>query len=360
MPAARTARTRGQNVRATRSGFLPRPPARLCPGMMDDAAGPGWWRRLRYAGEAWCVRAVAWGVPRLSRCAVLRLAAVAGRFGYWLDARGRATGRENLRVVFPERDPGWRDAVLRASYVSFARTMLDTFWGVNLTATNWSTYVRIDAMDPGLQEHVRSTGAIWCTPHYENFEWCALTLAWWAAPLMVVAQDFKNPALTPVFAATRAHSGNTMISSEGAMLKLFKNLKRGGHSAFLCDLTVPPDQAAIVVRAFGLKMCTTQLHAALAQRTGRPVVPVTMLPQPDGTYLQRLWPARSIPPDLPAHQAAQHLWDLFEPVIRDHPEGWLWMYKHFRYLPADTEGRDYPAYANRSKKFDALERRLDC
>jgi hypothetical protein len=31
------------------------------------------------------------------------------------------------------------------------------------------------------------------------------------------------------------------------------------------------------------------------------------------------------------------------------------MYKHFRYRPADTGGRDYPAYANRSKKFDALE-----
>jgi hypothetical protein len=34
------------------------------------------------------------------------------------------------------------------------------------------------------------------------------------------------------------------------------------------------------------------------------------------------------------------------------------MYKHFRYRPADTEGREYPAYANRSKKFDALEREL--
>ena len=34
------------------------------------------------------------------------------------------------------------------------------------------------------------------------------------------------------------------------------------------------------------------------------------------------------------------------------------MYKHFRYLPADTEGRAYPSYANRSKKFDALERRI--
>ena len=176
--------------------------------------------------------------------------------------------------------------------------------------------------------------------------------------MTVVAQDFKNPALTPIFAAARGHSGHTLIPSEGAMLRLFKNLKRQGHSSFLCDLTVPPEQAATIVRAFGLKMSTTQLHAALAQRTGCPVVPVMILPRPDGTYHHLIWPAQSFPPDQPAHHIAQSLWDTFEPVIREHPEGWLWMYKHFPYLPQDTEGRAYPAYANRSKKFDALERRL--
>ena len=37
----------------------------------------------------------------------------------------------------------------------------------------------------------------------------------------------------------------------------------------------------------------------------------------------------------------------------DAPLGATW----WRFLPADTEGREYPAYANRSKKFDALETR---
>jgi len=322
------------------------------------SAAPGPLRRLRHKVEAWAVRAVAWGVPRLSRPAVLRLARVAGWIGYRVDARGRATGRENLRVVFPEKDAGWRESVLRASYESFARTMIDLFWGVNLTAENWRGHVDMTPDDPGLVDQVSATGAIWCCPHYSNFEWTALVMPWWGFPMTVVAQDFKNPALTPLFAAARGHSGHTLISSEGAMLRLFKNLKRGGHSSFLCDLTVRPDQAATIVRAFGLKMSTTQLHAALAQRTGRPVVPVMIRPRPDGTYFHHIWPAQTFSPDQPAPEIAQHIWNFFEPVIREHPEGWLWMYKHFRYLPADPEGREYPAYANRSKKFDALERRI--
>ncbi|MFN0130843.1 MAG: lysophospholipid acyltransferase family protein [Verrucomicrobiales bacterium] len=323
-----------------------------------EADSPGLWRRLRFAVEAWAVQGVAWGVPRLSRRSVLRLAAVAGRLGYWFDGRGRATGRENLRVVFPEKPAPWRESVLRASYASIARTMLDLFWGVNLNSGNWRQYVEMNPMDPGMPDQISRTGALWCCPHYSNFEWTALVMPWWRFPMMVVAQDFKNPALTPLFAAARGHSGHVFISSEGAMLKLFKNLKRGGHSAFLCDLTVPPDQAATIVRAFGLKMATTQIHAALAQRTGRPVVPVIVLPEPDGTYRHLVWPSQSFSPDQPAHEIAQKIWDFFEPVIRDRPEGWLWMYKHFRYRPAHTDGLEYPAYANRSKKFDALEREL--
>ena len=323
-----------------------------------SGAEPGRLRRLRHRVEAWAVRAVAWGVPRLSRPAARRWARVAGWIGYMVDARGRATGRENLRVVFPERSAAWRKSVLRKSYICFAQTMIDLFWGVNLTAENWREHFTIVPDEPGLPGAVAATGAIWCCPHYSNFEWIATVMPWWGVPMMIVAQDFKNSELTPIFAAARGHSGQTMISSEGAMLRLFKNLKRGGHSSFLCDLTVRPDQAATVVRAFGLKMSATQLHAALAQRTGRPVVPMLTLPQPDGTYRLRLWPAHYFTPEQPAHQIAQQIWDLFEPVIRSQPEGWLWMYKHFRHRPADLEGREYPAYANRSKKFDALERGL--
>jgi hypothetical protein len=52
--------------------------------------------------------------------------------------------------------------------------------------------------------------------------------------------------------------------------------------------------------------------------------------------------------------AAQACWDVFEPVLRDHPEQWMWLYKHWRYLPEGADPAHYPAYANRSKAFDRL------
>ena len=55
-------------------------------------------------------------------------------------------------------------------------------------------------------------------------------------------------------------------------------------------------------------------------------------------------------------EIAQQCWDIIEPRILDDPAPWLWAYKHWRYLPPEDARGDvaYPAYANRSKRFDDL------
>jgi Kdo2-lipid IVA lauroyltransferase/acyltransferase len=51
-------------------------------------------------------------------------------------------------------------------------------------------------------------------------------------------------------------------------------------------------------------------------------------------------------------QIAQTCWEVFEPTIRQHPEQWLWLHKHWRYRPVEGAGR-YPFYANNSEKFES-------
>jgi lauroyl/myristoyl acyltransferase len=53
-------------------------------------------------------------------------------------------------------------------------------------------------------------------------------------------------------------------------------------------------------------------------------------------------------------EMTQRVWDNFEKAIREHPECWLWMYKHWRYTPLDDAcARDprYPAYSYASAAF---------
>ncbi len=316
---------------------------------------PSFFKSLRYRLEAALVGLGESWVPTWSRRNLLTAAAVLGDAAYVVDYRGRKTALENLRAVFPQRADAWHRRTARLGYRSFARTMLDLFWTPNLRGSGGAALNVMEQEDAAAEDATRHSGAIWCCPHFGNFEWIALQMGWRGFPMMVVAQNFKNEALTPIFSRLRGASGHAMISSEGAMLRLFKNLKRGGHSSFLSDLTVPPDQAATVIRCFGrFWTSVTMLHAALAQRTGLPVIVMISIPQADGTYRLKQWAPRTFAAEASAHGIAQEIWDLCEPTILEHPEHWLWMYKHWRFLPPETDPASYPPYANRSGRFDRL------
>ena len=137
------------------------------------------------------------------------------------------------------------------------------------------------------------------------------------------------------------------------MLRMLREVKRGGCVAFLADLTVPPNQASAVVRAFALEMCVSVLHGVFALRGDALVVPAICLPEPDGGSLLRAFPPLEIPRDATAATVAQICWDFYEPMIRANPGLWLWFYKHFRYVPRDP-AVPYPFYAKEWDAFDKL------
>ncbi len=57
-------------------------------------------------------------------------------------------------------------------------------------------------------------------------------------------------------------------------------------------------------------------------------------------------------------EIAQACWDAFEPVARENPAPWLWMYKHWRYKPM-AAARSYPFYSQESPAFEQIASRPD-
>ena len=102
-----------------------------------------------------------------------------------------------------------------------------------------------------------------------------------------------------------------------------------------------------------MKMYATFLHALLHARTGVPLVPVTNVPNPDGTCTVTAHPPLIFPPGTSLAEITQRSWDFFEPFIRARPELWLWNYKHWRYKPQAAD-REYPFYSQPSKKFERV------
>ena len=312
------------------------------------------WKKFRYKLEWLALQWLYFVIPLLPRKAAHRLGKGLGSLAYLADKRGRTTAIENLTLVFgAERDAREIRLLARDSYRSFARTVIDQFWSSRLHRGNYLDFCELIVDDPDLVERVRETGAIWVTPHYGNFEWIALIMGFREYRFTIVAQDFRNPSLTETYKKNREVSGHEVIPQRGAIMRLLKNLKRGGHAAFLTDLTIRPSKPATVIECFGRKTCVTAIHAELMKRTGLPVIPGICIPKPDGTYLLRGFRALEFGPDDTEHSIAQACWDVFEPVIRENPAPWLWMYKHWRFVPENSP-LAYPSYARPNEAFEEV------
>lgn len=313
-------------------------------------------KKIRLVIETSLIHFATWLLPKLSRRTVLILSNGVGTLAYWIDYRGRATAHENLRVAFAREHitPDQVRRIAQASYRTFARTFLDLFSTIKMTREEAASQVHIHWEDPNAETIAKERGAIFVTAHFGSFEMVSLAMGFRGFSWGVVAQDFKNPAITDVFTQLRARSGHYIIPREGAMLRVVKELKRKGSIGLLSDLTIPPNQTAAAIECFGLKTCVTTLHTNLAQRLSVPVVQGVCLAQSDGTYRVDVRAAIEASAYPSSKAMAQEVWNWFEQRIRTTPEAWMWMYKHWRYLPETGADARYPAYANVNKQFHQM------
>lgn len=315
-------------------------------------------KKLRFFFETALLETAAWLLPKLPRSWIMALSRGIGTLAYWGDKRGRKTALDNLRSAFGDcHTEAERARIARGSYQVFARTFLDLFWSPKLTADTWQRHFVINIADPGAEEKARQNGAVWVTPHFGNFELISQVWGFRGFPFTVVAQDFKNPAITRIFKRLREQSGHTFISQDNAMIKLMKALKRKGHAGLLTDLNIAPGKAAAAIQCFGLWTCVPTLHVELAKRLGLSIITGVCRPLPDGRYEASIFEAIQPTAEDDTRELTQRVWDHFEKAIREHPECWLWMYKHWRYRPVgvpQTPHPDYPFYSNFSDALVAM------
>ena len=312
-------------------------------------------KKLRYFFETLIVRGMELLLPRLPRHVLLSFARLAGTLAWIADASGRSTAMENLRAAYRGKlSTAERRRIVRRSYQNFGRAFADLFWASRLTHDNWHDLITHEEEDSAAIEEARKKGGLWVTAHFGNFEMAGLAWGFLGVPMTTVAQDFKNPGLTPIFQRLRASSGHTLIPQQGAVVRLMKVLARRGKIAMLTDLNIRPNRAAAVIDCFGLKTCVTTVHAMLAQRLGLMIFPAICLPRPDGTYHLKTFAPVHAPDGEDVAAAAQRCWDVFEKEIHKQPELWMWMYKHWRYLPTEKTDPAYPAYANPNTPFRKL------
>jgi lauroyl/myristoyl acyltransferase len=315
------------------------------------------WKRIRYRLEWVALLLATKVIPLCSRRVCHHLALTAGALLGFLDRPRYHVALSNLEAAFGDRFTGAEQRkIARESFQHFARTMVDLLWSPRLTQQNFSRYIECQNLDETTQGTGPERSLIVACYHYSNFEWLSLACGFLDLKGTIISQEFKNSLLDPIFKKLREQSGHELVPRERGIIRLYKVLRRKGRTALLADLSVPPSQGAVAIDCFGLKTSVTSAHAWLHEQTGAPIVPAHCEPLPDGRYRLIFHPKIEGTAEMTHQQIAQACWNSFEPYARKNPAPWLWVYKHWRYLPANPD-RPYPFYANFYRPFEDMLRR---
>ena len=151
--------------------------------------------------------------------------------------------------------------------------------------------------------------------------------------MSVLARPLDNPHLHEMLERIRTRTGNSVIYRQGAIRKVLRELAANRGVAMLIDQHLHYADA-VYVDFFDRPAATTSALAALALRTGAPVIPVFALPLPRRPLPLRLRapgrpPPREDSPDA-VREFTQRCTDVLEMYVRRHPELWLWMHRRWR------------------------------
>jgi KDO2-lipid IV(A) lauroyltransferase len=255
-----------------------------------------------------------------------------GHAVYIVDGFHRRIALTNLANAFPTRSAAERRAIARAMFAHFGRLLLELIKFGSLTDAQMLSRIESDGEERVQQAYQHGRGVLFFTGHFGYWEMQAIAQPLRVRPVSVLARPLDNPYLHAWLERIRTRTGNSVIYRQGAIRKVMRELAANRGVALLIDQHLHSSDA-VYVDFFDRPAATTSALAALALRTGAPVIPVFALPLPGGRY--RFVYERPVPPpreDSPdaIREFTQRCTDVLEMYVRRDPALWLWMHRRWR------------------------------
>lgn len=222
---------------------------------------------------------------------------------------------------------GWRQWVPAVGEAGKLVTELPRLWLGRPVAVQWQGAQHIESALS------RGRGVLFLTPHLGCFEITAQAYAGrygHTQPMTVLFRPARQPWLRELMARARTRPGlRTAPTTLAGVKQMLKALKRGQPLGLLPD-QVPPLGLGVWAPFFGRAAYTMTLSARLAQQSGADILLAwgERLAWGRGykVHVQPL--AGSLPQD--ATQAATHINQAMEALVRQCPRQYLWGYARYK------------------------------
>jgi KDO2-lipid IV(A) lauroyltransferase len=147
----------------------------------------------------------------------------------------------------------------------------------------------------------------------------------------IVVRPLDNARIDQLVEHARALSGNHIIRKKEAAREILRALSACEAVGILMDQNVGITEG-VFIDFFGVKACAGTAFVKFAHHSGAAVVPgFALWSEAEKRYILRFYP--EIPMSGNVQEDTQRIHAMFEGVIREYPDQWLWIHRRWKTRP---------------------------
>lgn len=259
-----------------------------------------------------------------------------GVLWFSIDKRHQKVVMENVSKAYPGKFTGPQLKIFaKENFKNFVGIIFEVFWFQGLNIDQLKEYINIRGFDNLTKAHQRGRGVIALTCHMSNFELMATALVNTDYQGFCIYRKLDFTPLDWWVNKSRQRYGVKMIALQGASKKIVGILKQKGIVASLLDQNMDWYNG-VWVDFFNRPACTNKRLAALAIKTGAPVVPLFVRKAGEKYIIEFL-------PEIQVQVSGDQIKDIeintqnftlaIELIVRRCPEQYFWLHNRWKTKP---------------------------
>ena len=248
----------------------------------------------------------------------------------------RKVAMTNLAFAFPQLSVESRKNIVDGVFASIARLLLAISRFPRLNASNIRTWIDYEGLSNYFDAKKGGRGVLVATAHFGNWELSAFAHALMTEAMHVMVRPLDNKLIDHLVETRRALSGNVLVEKREAARLVIRALRANAAVGILIDQNTTAAEG-VWIDFFGKRACASSAFVKLAHHSGAAVVPgFALWDEKLGRYVLRFYPEVKMTGDVQADTQAIH--SVFEQIIREHPDQWLWIHRRWKTRPPGEPG----------------------
>jgi KDO2-lipid IV(A) lauroyltransferase len=247
----------------------------------------------------------------------------------------RRVALTNLSFAFPELDPKQRNRIVDGVFKSIARLLLALARFPAINSGNVSEWIAYEGLENYLAAKRPGRGVLIATAHLGNWELSAFAHALMTEPMHVMVRPLDNPLIDQLVERRRTQSGNHLIYKQDAARAVLKALKENDAVGVLADQNTMASEG-VFITFFGKLACAGSAFVKLAYRAQAAIIPgFAIWDEHCKRHVLRFYPRVELTGDVQTD--TQRIHSIFEEIIRQHPDQWMWIHRRWKTRPPGEE-----------------------